>query len=226
MKEKEKAFKDPFPNRPTADRQTPEPESPKGHEGAFADHRGGGQHAEGERLSGSEEAAEVRTPSRVGQMAKSAAKAVFGSGSSKSFSTSSHVYVKAPTQTDRTTPAATAKGSLSEHPGYTTGDAPIDSRRPAEMPNPRSESIPSSSVQNASTRPTTPHPEAHAMADGVNQPGGGADAIHPEDRSQNTWGSNSRSAQFNPEEGKRQPLQHGGSNEGGFQDQPGGKSRT
>ncbi len=44
----------------------------------------------------------------------------------------------------------------------------------------------------------------------------GSDAIHPEDRSQKNWGPNSRTQQYNEPEGKRRPLVHGGSNEGGF----------
>lgn len=227
VQQKLKAFNDPYPNRPNASRHAPEPESPKGHEGAFADHRGRGDRADGEHLTGSEEAAETRTVDRVGQMAKNAARSVFGSSNSKSFSTYSRLYAaQEPTHDDRTTPATSAKGSLSDHPGYTTEDAPIDSRPPSEMPKPSANATPSSTVQNASTKATQSHPDVHAMADGANQPGGGADAIHPEDRSQQTWGSNARSAQFNPDEGKRQPLHHGGSHEGGFKGQPDGKSRT
>lgn len=224
MQQKLKAFNDPYPNRPNADRQQPEPESPQGHEGAFADHRGRGDRSDGEHLTGSEEAAETRTADRVGQVAKNAAKLLFGSSDKRSFSTSSRVLAQEPTQSDRTTPAATPKGSLSEHPGYTTADAPIDSRAPAEMPKPSEHAKPSSATANASTKAAEPH--VHAMADGASQPGAGVDAIHPEDRTQNSWGANARSAQFNPEEGKRQPLHHGGSHDGGFKGQPEGKSRT
>ena len=228
VQQKLKAFNDPYPNRPNADRAAPEPESPKGHEGAFADHRGRGDRADGEHLTGSEEAAETRTVDRVGQMARNAAKTVFGSGNAekRSFSTSARAPAQEPTQTDRTSPAKSAKGSLSQHPGYTTENAPIDSRPPSEMPPPAEGATPSSTVANASTKAAEPHPDVHAMADGANQPGAGADAIHPEDRSQKVWGANTRSAQFNPDEGKRQPLHHGGSHEGGFKGQPDGKSRT
>ncbi|GAC97369.1 transketolase [Pseudozyma hubeiensis SY62] len=226
VQQKNKAMNDPYPNRPNADRQDPEPESPKGHEGAFADHRGRGSRADGEHLTGSEEAAETRTADRVGQLAKNAAKSVFGSSDKRSFSTSSRNLAEEPTQVNRNTPATTPKGSLNEHPGYTTGDAPIDSQDPSEMPKPSEHAMPSSASGNASTKAAAPHPDVNAMADGANQPGGGVDAIHPEDRTQNSWGANARSAQFNPEEGKRQPLQHGGSHEGGFKGQPGGKSRT
>lgn len=221
-----KAFKDPYPNRPNADRTNPEPESPKGHEGAFADHRGRGERGDGEHLTGSEEAAETRTVDRVGQMAKNAAKSVFGSSDKRSFSTSSRILAQEPTQSERTTPATTPKGSLNEHPGYTTADAPIDSQPPSQMPSPPERSRPSSTTANASTKAAEPHPEVHAMADGANQPGAGNDAIHPEERSQKNWGASARSAQFNPEEGKRQPLRDGGSHEGGFKGQPKGKSRT
>lgn len=226
VQQKQKAFNDPYPNRPNADRQQPEPESPRGHEGAFADHRGGGGRAEGERITGSEEAAETRTSDRVGQIAKNAAKSLFSSSDKRSFSTSARAFAKDPTQSKRSTPATTSKGSLNEHPGYTTGDAPIDSRPPSEMPKPSEHARPSSSTGNASTKATEPHPDVHAMADGADQPGAGVDAIHPEDRTQNSWGANARSAQFNPDEGKRQPLHHGGSHEGGFKGQPDRKSRT
>ncbi|KAJ1018585.1 hypothetical protein NDA16_004867 [Ustilago loliicola] len=225
VQQKLKAFSDPYPNRPNAERQQPEPESPRGHEGAFADHRGRGDRADGEHLNGSEEAAETRTHHRVGQIAKNAAQSLFG-GEKRSFSTSARSPAQEPTQTDRSTLATTPKGSLSEHPGYTTENAPIDSRPPSEMPAPAEGSTPSSTVANASTKAAVPHPDVKAMADGANQPGAGADAIHPEDRSQKTWGSNARSAQINPEEGKRKPLHDGGSHEGGFNGQPDGKSRT
>ncbi|SJX66579.1 uncharacterized protein SRS1_16801 [Sporisorium reilianum f. sp. reilianum] len=226
VQQKIKAFNDPYPNRPNENRQQPEPESPRGHEGAFADHRGRGDRADGEHLTGSEEAAETRTTARVGQMAKNAAKSLFGSSDKRSFSTSSRVFAQEPAHPERTTPATTPKGSLNEHPGYTTADAPIDSRPPSEMPKPSEHARPSSTTGNASTKAAEPHPDVHAMADGANQPGAGVDAIHPEDRTQNSWGANARSAQFNPEEGKRQPLHHGGSHEGGFKGQPDGKSRT
>ncbi|SPO31920.1 uncharacterized protein UTRI_06642_B [Ustilago trichophora] len=226
VQQKLKAFNDPYPNRPNADRQQPEPESPRGHEGAFADHRGRGDRADGEHLTGSEEAAETRTTKRVGQIAKNAAESIFGGGDKKSFSTFSQRYAQQPTQAERSSPAKSAKGSLSQHPGYTTENAPIDSRNPSEMPSPNEGATPSSTVTNASTKAAEPHPDVHAMADGANQPGAGADAIHPEDRSQKVWGANTRSAQFNPDEGKRQPLHHGGSHEGGFKGQPDGKSRT
>ncbi|SPC68162.1 uncharacterized protein UHOD_08880 [Ustilago sp. UG-2017b] len=226
VQQKLKSFSDPYPNRPNADRSHPEPESPRGHEGAFADHRGRGSRAEGEQLNGSEEAAETRTHRRVGQMAKNAAQSLFGSGDKKSFSTSARSSVQEPTQTNRSTPARTSKGSLNDHPGYTTEEAPIDSRPPSEMPAPAEGATPSSTVVNASTKAAASHPDVKAMADGANQPGGGADALHPEDRSQKTWGMNARSAQFNPEEGKRKPLYDGGSNEGGFKGKPDGKSRT
>lgn len=226
MQQKVKAFNDPYPNRPNADRQEPEPESPQGHEGAFADHRGRGDRSEAEHLTGSEEAAETRTAHRIGQVTKNAAKSLFGSSDKRSFSTSTRIFAEEPTQSERTTPATTPKGSLNEHPGYTTGDAPIDSRPPSEMPKPSEHATPSSATGNASTKPAEPHPEVHAMADGANQPGAGVDAIHSEDRTQNSWGANARSAQFNPQEGERQPLYHGGSHEGGFKGQPDGKSRT
>ena len=221
VQQKQKAMNDPYPNRPNADRKAPEPESPQGHEGAFADHRGRGDHAEGEGLTGSEDAAATRTHQRVGQVAKNAAKSVFGSSDKKSFSTFSRVfYAQEPTQSERSTPATTDKGSLNEHPGYTTGDAPIDSRPPSQMPSPAEDAKPSSTTSNASTKAAEPHPDVHTMAEGAKQKGAGADAIHPEDRSQKTWGANARSAQFNPDEGKRQPLHHGGSHEGGFKGQP------
>ncbi|EST07015.1 hypothetical protein PSEUBRA_003649 [Kalmanozyma brasiliensis GHG001] len=226
VQQKIKAAKDPYPNRPNADSQNPEPESPKGHEGAFADHRGRGQRGDGEHLTGSEEAAETRTVDRVGQMAKNAAKSVFGSSDKRSFSTSSRVFAEPPTQADRTTPATSPKGSMNDHPGYTTGDAPIDSRSPSEMPAPSEDSKPSSTTANASTKAAEPHPDVHAMADGANQPGAGNDAIHPEERSVKNWGASARSAQFNPEEGKRMPLRDGGSHEGGFKDKPKGKGKT
>lgn len=228
VKEKQKAMNDPYPNRPNADRPAPEAESPRGHEGAFADHRGKGSHAEGEGLNGAEDAAETRTHHRVGQMAKNAAKSVFG-GDKKSFSTFAPRLVQEPTQTNRATPAATEKGSLNEHPGYTTENAPIDSSDPADKPPPPEGAIPASASGNASTKAAAPHPGVNEMADGANQPGAGADAIHPEDRSQKTWGMNARSAQFNPDEGKRQPLRDGGSHEGGFKGQPknkGGKKKS
>ncbi len=98
VQQKQKAMNDPYPNRPNADRQAPEPESPKGHEGAFADHRGRGERADGEHLTGSEEAAETRTHARVGQVVKNAAKSVFGSGDKKSFSTFSRAFAQQPTQ--------------------------------------------------------------------------------------------------------------------------------
>ena len=223
MQQKLKAFNDPYPNRPNADRKSPEPESPAGHEGAFADHRGRGDRADGEHLTGSEEAAETRTHHRVGQLAKNAAKSIFG-GDKKSFSTYSRVFAQEPTQTNRATPATTPEGSLSEHPGYTTENAPIDSRPSSEMPAPSEASRPSSTVANASTKASEPHPDVHSMAKGAETAEGGVDAIKPEDRTQKTWGMNARSAQFNEEEGKRMPIHHGGSNEGGLE--PDGKSRT
>ncbi|SNX88054.1 uncharacterized protein MEPE_06765 [Melanopsichium pennsylvanicum] len=228
VQQKLKAMAEPYPNRPNVNRPAPEPESPKGHEGAFADHRGRGERAEGEHLQGSEEAAETRTYDRVGQVAKNAAKSIFGAGGDKkSFSTfGPKMNAQEPTRLHRNTPAKSEKGSLKHHPGYTTENAPIDSRDPSEMPPPNQGSTPSSTVTNASTKAAQPHPEVHKMADGANQPGAGADAIHPEDRSQNVWGANTRSAQFNPDEGQRMPLRDGGSHQGGFKGQPDGNSRT
>lgn len=221
VQQKIKAFNETYPNRPNASRPSPEPESPGGHEGAFADHRGRGERTEHEQLKGSEEAAETRTHKRVGQIARNAAQSLFGS---KSFSTYAALSAQPPAAPSRTSSAASEKGSVSDHPGYTTADAPIDSRPPSEMPKPAEGAMPSSSVSNASTKAASPHPEVHTMAKGAQTSGAGQDAIHPEDRSQSTWGANARSAQFNPDEGKRQPLHHGGSHEGGFEDN--GKSRT
>lgn len=226
VQQKLKAFNDPYPNRPNADRPSPEPESPKGHEGAFADHRGRGSRSYGERVTGSEEAAETRTLDRVGQLAKNATKSIFSSSDKRSFSTTSCIFAEKPTRFSSTTPATPSKGNNNERPRYTTADAPVDSRPPSEMPKPSENAIPSSTTPNASTKAAEPHPNVHTMADGADRPGGGVDAIHPETRTQNSWGANARSAQFNPEEGKRQPLRHGGSNQGGFKGQPDGKSRT
>lgn len=53
---------------------------------------------------------------------------------------------------------------------------------------------------------------------------GGADAIKPEDRNVKNWGPNQRTPEFNTHEGKRNPVLHGGSNEGGHDAK--GKSKT
>lgn len=233
---KHQALKEDFPNKPLRDTENPESEMPAGQGGAFADHRGKGGRSEGEGSNGTEQAAETRTGAKISQSVKNAASSLFGGGgSSRTFSTHAVLRVSepappkkglAPTQGDRNSPAASDKGSLDQHPGYTTGDAPIDSSHPSEMPEPHEGAIPSSSVDNASTKAAPPHPGVHVMADGANQPGAGADAQKPEDRTQKVWGANARSAQFNAGEGKRRPLAEDGSNEGGFKGKPGSKSRT
>jgi hypothetical protein len=223
VKEKEKAMREEYPNRPNADRQAPEAETPGGQAGAFADHRGQGTARRGEDANGAEEAAATRSGSRLGQMAKHAAKSVMGT---KSFSTAaaSAAPPLKPTHDKRDSPAAADKGSLQHHPGYTAPDTPIGSTHPRDIPPAHPNAIPSSSVQNASTHAAQPPPGIHTMAAGANQPGAGADATHPQQRSQKVWAANARPADFNPVEGKRHPLRDGGSNQGGFDSH--GKSRT
>ena len=53
---------------------------------------------------------------------------------------------------------------------------------------------------------------------------GGEDAVLPEERNVKNWGPNQRMPEFNPVEGKRNPVLHGGSNEGGHDSE--GKSKT
>ncbi|PWZ00353.1 hypothetical protein BCV70DRAFT_199640 [Testicularia cyperi] len=221
-KSKQHAMKEGYPNTPVSGKARSEAEMPRGQEGAFADHRGHGNRVDGEHLTGSEEASETRTGARIAQVAKN----VFGGGK-REFSTSTRrAQNLKPTQKSRTSPAASDKGSVQDHPGYTTADAPIDSRPPSEMPAPSDNAVPSSTVTNASAKAEAVHPGIKVMAEGASQADAGVDAITPEDRSQQTWGSNSRSAQFNPEEGARQPLRDGGSHEGGFKGRDDGKSRT
>ncbi|EPQ27894.1 uncharacterized protein PFL1_04638 [Pseudozyma flocculosa PF-1] len=219
-KYKEQARADPNPTAPLQNRAAePEPETPHGQSGSFSDHRGGGPRVDGEALTGSEEAPETRTHRRAAQKIKNAAKTIIGQ---RSLFTSAYQHNLKPTQGARNTPAKTSDGSVGEHPGYTTADAPVSSRDPKDMPPPPPGAMPSSTIQNASTKAAPPHPDVHGLATGAEKEG--VDSILPEDRSQKTWGMNARSAQFNETEGKRNPVLHGGSNEGGFKGD--GSSRT
>jgi len=85
-----------------------------------------------------------------------------------------------------------------------------------------SQAKPASMHENASTVAGPPHPGTKEMANAAKKHG--SDAITPEDRSQKNWGPNNRPQQFNRHEGKRNPVHHGGSNEGGFDKK--GKSKT
>jgi hypothetical protein len=53
---------------------------------------------------------------------------------------------------------------------------------------------------------------------------GGEGAVTPEEKNVKNWGPNARSPELNPSEGKRNPVLHGGSNEGGFDSK--GNSKT
>ncbi|CAD6897338.1 unnamed protein product [Tilletia controversa] len=55
-------------------------------------------------------------------------------------------------------------------------------------------------------------------------PRGGQDAVTVEERSTKVWGTNQRPADFNQDEGRQNPILHGGSNQGGFDKD--GKSKT
>ncbi|KAN0064383.1 hypothetical protein ACQY0O_002580 [Thecaphora frezii] len=219
-KYKNLARSDPFPNSPVSHPVRPEPEAPDGVSGSFSDHRGGGPRVAGESLVGSEEAKETRTIARAGQILKNAAKSLAGS---RSFSTSPrHSIQLKPTQSHRLTPAVADKGSLNQHPGYTTGDAPISGRDPSHLPPPPATAKPSSQVQNASTKAAPAHPDVQNLAIAAGEEN--VDAIHPEQRTTNSWGMNAKSAQFNQHEGRRNPIRDGGSHEGGFRSD--GSSRT
>ncbi|KAK0549984.1 hypothetical protein OC846_002601 [Tilletia horrida] len=107
---------------------------------------------------------------------------------------------------------------------YVPEGTPITSEDPKKMPAASPSSIPASQSQHASTKSGARHPGVAEMAKGATLPGAGEDAVTPEERSTKVWSTNQRPPDYNPEEGRRNPILHGGSNEGGFDSD--GKSKT
>ncbi|UZJ53488.1 hypothetical protein CBS101457_002808 [Exobasidium rhododendri] len=124
-----------------------------------------------------------------------------------------------PTHDSRTSPR---NKSTPDHPGYTSADTPVSSAHPSTMPKPSATAQVSSDNTQASTRSSPPHQGIAEMAKGAET--GGSNAVTPEERNVKGWGPNSKSAEFNPTEGKRKPVLDGGSNEGGFDSK--GNSKT
>ncbi|CAD6904521.1 unnamed protein product [Tilletia controversa] len=108
--------------------------------------------------------------------------------------------------------------------GYVIEGTPITSEDPKKMPAAAAPAKPISQTQHASAASGARHPGVAEMARGATLPEGGEDAVTPEQRSQQTWAGSSRPADFNQEEGRRNPILHGGLNEGGFDAD--GKSKT
>ncbi|KAK0530303.1 hypothetical protein OC834_002986 [Tilletia horrida] len=161
--------------------------------------------------------------------------------SARTFTTSAAALVKeAPATAKPTAPATSVLREAARNPeansriritdgpppdlSYVPEGTPITSEDPKHMPAASASAIPASQSQHASTKSGAAHPGAAEMAQGATLPEGGEDAITPEERSMKAWGPNQRTPEYNTEEGRRNPVLHGGSNEGGFGAD--GKSKT
>lgn len=135
-----------------------------------------------------------------------------GQPAAASFSTSTRAFSQAdaPNKASRTSPGKTpVKGEPREHPGYTSYETPVTSAHPKDLPGAPDGAKPASQTQEGSTTAGPAHPEVHTMAKGAESPEGGSGAVKPQDRTQQTWGSNATPQEFNRFEGRRNPVLHG-----------------